>query len=513
MRLAKAGVKCIVSRTTEYRGWVRMGWLIRFVLGMATGGLLGVAVIGVVEWGLVPGRPAASVVSPADKPAGEAVQQAAVPVPRPVREVAPVSDGPMTDGPVEIAVAPVTPPVASPLSQNIPDRDLRPQAPTNAAEVPDVMVRAVAPQEPLPDGTMPAPQAGAEAETAAPDAPVVVSEGVSGTAASLLETAKGAAQLGADPVPAEVPVALEVASAVAPVTDPVTGEAPDAPLFDGPLLDGPLLEAPQVGAIPQADAAPVLGVHLRGAETGLPPLPRKNGPAFDAFAAKIAVPAGKPLLAVILEDVGAQGVERANLTSLGAQITFAIAAERPEIARRSDAVYRSAGFEVVALVPGGGARTISARTPEGDVENYLDAYFKAVPGAVALLDRANGSLAENGLLLARLEAELSRDGRPLLLPDAGDARAALAAADQARLLPGLPPSQVFRVIDETRAADEILAMLRAASAEAEKNGAAVVYGRTYPETIAALITWQNSRAGRAVALAPLTAAMARVSLP
>ncbi|MFT3690110.1 divergent polysaccharide deacetylase family protein [Paenirhodobacter sp.] len=89
-------------------------------------------------------------------------------------------------------------------------------------------------------------------------------------------------------------------------------------------------------------------------------------------------PGALPVMAVVLVDVGvaAGGLDRAAIKALDVPVTIALDPTRPDAAEAA-ADYRTAGIEVAILAPD---------LPEGaDADAALDAWRKAVPGAVAVV--------------------------------------------------------------------------------------------------------------------------------
>lgn len=239
--------------------------------------------------------------------------------------------------------------------------------------------------------------------------------------------------------------------------------------------------------------------------TETPPAPPELvGDAFDAFAVDYAPPDDGPLLAIILEDIGEGGVSVEDLASFGAAVTYGVDAD-DERARWRDAAFRDAGFEVVALIPAEAGRNLTQNSDAGEVPSLIKDYFTAVPGAVALIDTPISDMYRNPRLVGQLAGELNETGRGLLIHEKFGVNRALEAARSN----GIPSASMLRIIDETRDAASIRRALDRASLDASKTGAAIVYGRTYPETVAAILPWLLSNSARSVNLAPLTATMRR----
>lgn len=247
----------------------------------------------------------------------------------------------------------------------------------------------------------------------------------------------------------------------------------------------------EVAAAPETDVA-------------LPPAPIVNSPAFEAFAADFTPHLGKPYLSIVLQHVEEGGVSMDALMDLDLPVTFAVDPSATR-ARNVEDTFRSAGYEVVAIVPDRGEMNLSQRTQLDQVESILTSYFDSVPGAVAIIDRPLGDFYRNIRVVNVITQALNKSGRGLLIHERFGINAALGSAAAKRV----PVASVKRVIDTNIDKVAINASLDRAALAASKTGSAVVFGRTYPETIAALKVWMLGNTARSVALAPITATVVK----
>jgi len=236
-----------------------------------------------------------------------------------------------------------------------------------------------------------------------------------------------------------------------------------------------------------------------------PPPPSFDGRAFDAFAVKFIPPNNKPFLTVVLEHVGEGSVDMYDLLNFGQPITFAVSSA-DDLAKFRENEFRKAGFEVVALVPEQPANGFSQDMDEASVSERIESFLEAVPGAVAVMDQTESDLYRAPRMVSRVSNELKRSGRGLLVHEKFGINRALEAARSS----GIPAASMVRIIDEQRDAASIRRALDRASLDASKTGAAIVFGRTYPETVAAILPWLLGNSARSVTLAPLTSTMKRM---
>lgn len=250
-----------------------------------------------------------------------------------------------------------------------------------------------------------------------------------------------------------------------------------------PQTVGSLLDSPD----PQDD--PPLVVDGGGAAAG---------PAFEAFAEPFE--GTLPRIAVVLQDVGGEGIPRGELTGLGPNVTFAVDAGDAG-ARDAMNAYRDAGFEVLVLASETGELRMGAATQPSEVGDLTQAMFDTLPEAIGLIDRPNGTIFRSNRLVESLAASFAQSGHGFFLHNQFGANRALEAFEAQNV----PTGAIMRVIDDDRDPMTIRRVLERAALEAGKSGGVIVYGRTYPETISTLSIWSISRSAQGVDFAPITA--------
>lgn len=289
-----------------------------------------------------------------------------------------------------------------------------------------------------------------------------------------------------EPVPAAERAAPVSTSRLPQITQPAGPRLPGvAPEGAAPALPGggaAPAPAPGAGTEPtaEADEAPRLGALARNA------LPFETD--------------GRPLMAVVLVDAGEAGADLALLGSIPFPVSFAVDPSAPEAADRAQ-VLRAAGFEVLVRLPEGAAGLPEGAAP-ADVETALAAHEGALPMAVAMLaPDTDAPLALPGPLARQMLAHLARSGHGLVLVQSG-----LNSLSQAAARAGVPALTLFRGLD---AAGETVPAIRRyldrAAFEARAQGQVAILGRTYPETVRALLEWGTGPEARSVALAPVSA--------
>lgn len=209
-------------------------------------------------------------------------------------------------------------------------------------------------------------------------------------------------------------------------------------------------------------------------------------------------PAAGPLFAILLLDMPADPAAEAAITALPMPVGVVLDPHDPDAPRRAQA-YRAAGHEVVILAGG----LPQGATPS-DLDVTFDAWFRALPEAVAVIDAAERGFQGDRALAQAIMPFLAADGHGLITHERG-----LNPAQQSANSAGVANATVFRIID---GGDEnqftIRRYLDRATFRAQQEGRVVVMGRAaHPDTIDGLIGWRmEGRAGQ-VAMVPVSAVL------
>ncbi len=221
-----------------------------------------------------------------------------------------------------------------------------------------------------------------------------------------------------------------------------------------------------------------------------------SGPAIEVFASAFTGDTSKPMLAIVLEDTLETSLQ--PLVDSGVPITFAVPAgvEASESAQS----IRGAGFEVVALIPTGISRT------EGVAENVAR-FMQNVPVAVALMDSDTSALMLNRDSMQAVIEASGASGLGLITYAKNGELVARAQADEAGVLFG----SALRISDEFLDEELIIQALNQAAFVAGTNDRAIIFAKTKPVVISALLRWfQSARAGQ-VEIVPVSVVLQRRS--
>ena len=399
-----------------------------------------------------------------------------------------------------------------------------PQAmPDEATPEPMPEQDAVAVAEPAPDATAPA-ETGGQGASSAPASEIPLPAG-SEFNRPPEETA--AALPGIDTAPAGAPQAITALPAPTSPSLPDTAPAPQPEAMDSlqapsaaPVLETPAanpgasvdpvppvaeeqpapLGLPQIETGPEAqtETAP-LGRPLQPLETADAQDPDAPRRAIDAYAVPFDAEETRPLMAVILIDDPSFPLGRDALTRFDFPVAFAIDSRRPDASEAAMA-YRAAGFEVLLY-----GDIFAEDTGADEAAGLLSRGFERVPEAVAVLDTAAEAIQGRRDVLERVVDLLAETGHGLVAYPRG-----LNAAQQTATRAAVPAATLFREIDSERErATVITRYLDRAAFAAGQEGAVIVVGHTYSDTVTALFSWALGSRSEAVALAPVSAVLTR----
>jgi len=244
---------------------------------------------------------------------------------------------------------------------------------------------------------------------------------------------------------------------------------------------------PSIGREPGAEA---------DAQAQASPAPDQNQGALLAFAAAFENPNSLPMMSVILIDNPDMPVAEKLLADLPFAVSFAIDAVREDAAEVA-AKYRKAGFEVLMLT------NLPLGVEASDIEVAFQAYSRAVPEAVAVLDLGANGFLRGASTATQIAGILADGGLGLVTPSKG-----LNTAQKVAMREGVPAALIYRQLDD---GDEKAAVIRRyldrAAFRAKQEGHVIMLGQTRPETIEALVQWALEDRAASVAMAPVSAVL------
>jgi len=419
-----------------------------------------------------------------------------------------VQDAPSEDAP-DVAAAPeiVEPETVEPETVE-PEPQLEPQpepevAPTPQpapqiaqdidATAPVTVPDAAAPKITLDDPVLPNPMALAPMEPTEPDAlgietrtapPVTADERVDTPVSPTPDTDVATAPSAPDAQPEEAPA------------DVVFG-APEQRTDGRPTIGTP-------AAITSERDTGVTINRLPTAQSGEQTAPEAQAtaesPAITRYGQPFANPDDKPLMSVLLMDVGSdlQGGEVgiAALRSFPYPLSFAVDVSLPDAAERMQ-TYRNEGFEVLAMVD------LPQGAQPSDAETTLAVAFSRMPEVIGVLEGQGAGLQPDRATADQVTAILGQGGYGLVTQDKG-----LNTMPKLAVKEGVPAAPVFRDFDSKGQTPTVIRrFLDQAAFKAGIEGSVIMMGRMRPETISALLVWGLQDRASQVALAPVSAVL------
>ncbi len=343
-----------------------------------------------------------------------------------------------------------------------------------------------------------------------------------GAAPVVMETASAATQapsVGGQPAAPEM-TAPEMMQPDAGAGNTITvggaGDSSPAPAASTQIASTEAVSEPEIATSPASvpdigNGAPETAVP--GAESAAPTAPADvaasapvaapseladtpSGPAIEVFATAFTGDMSKPLLAIVLEDT-LEGSLQPILDS-GVPVSFAVpAGVESRITAQS---IRKAGFEVVALIPDGTSRT------DGVAENVAR-FMRNVPVAVALMDSDAPSLMLNRESMQTIIEATGQTGLGLITFSKNGELVARAQAEQA----GVPFGSALQITDDFQDEELIIQALNQAAFVAGTNDRAIIFAKTRPTTINAMLRWFNSARAGQVELVPVSVVLQRLA--
>lgn len=229
------------------------------------------------------------------------------------------------------------------------------------------------------------------------------------------------------------------------------------------------------------------------------PEPAAAKPPREAFAANWSNPDKKPVLAIVILDLGLAGggLDPAALDSLPFPVTFALDPEQEGVAAVA-AAHRAAGKEVAIL-----AGDLPKGATDADFEVAYQSYVSMLAESVALMGLPDADFQKSNLAAQHVAALLSADGRGLITFDKG-LNPGRRAAEKA----GVAVASVDRLFDGTSTSiGTLMRELDRAAFTAGQSGSYVIALPSTPEAITTLMAWAAGPATAHVALGPVTAVM------
>jgi polysaccharide deacetylase 2 family uncharacterized protein YibQ len=262
-------------------------------------------------------------------------------------------------------------------------------------------------------------------------------------------------------------------------------------------------------ALPLPLAEPPVSVAQTAAVVLPPPkpVPAPVLPAWRKFAVAPPPFDGRPLIAIVIDDLGVDRKRSMRTTALPGPLTLAWLPYASDVTAQASAA-RAAGHEILLhapMQPQGaeypGPRALTVDLPDEEIARRVAGYLALLPEAVGLNNHMGSRFTRDARAMAPVLAELKSRG--LLFLDSRTAQNSIAA-DLARDA-GIPYAVRDVFLDNEATADRVRAQLANLEATARLRGAAVGIGHPHDGTLDALEPWLRGLAARGFVLAPISA--------
>lgn len=269
----------------------------------------------------------------------------------------------------------------------------------------------------------------------------------------------------------------------------------------------------------EAEATPVVAMAEPMAETPAPepalPIPALRRDAPDIPPADTHIDESRPVLAVIIDDLGLNQRVFDRLLEIDAPVTFAILpyGERaPAMARQA----AEAGREVFLHMPmepvgldDPGPMALTRHLGDAELARRAEWALSRVPGATGFNNHMGSALTADA---DRIGAALNAfSGRELIFVDSVTSPRSAAAREAARL--GLVALRRDVFLDNTATREAVDARLDEALDLAAARGWAIAIGHPYPATLEALETLAERAEAAGVEIVPVAAIAERKARP
>jgi len=226
-----------------------------------------------------------------------------------------------------------------------------------------------------------------------------------------------------------------------------------------------------------------------------------------------AVPDARPAVAVVIDDLGLNRRGTAALNRLRAPLTLAFLPYATDLDEQTRAA-RAAGHELLVHVPmeprsqdWPGPNALTSQLGPAELISRLRSHLRSFRGFVGVNNHMGSLLTADPGRMAILMAELRQ--RDLLFLDSRTTPESVAAREAERMRVPFAERDVF--IDNDLELNSVLRELAHAENIARRQGYAVAMGHPHDVTIEALQHWLPTLDARGIALAPISAIVARQS--
>jgi polysaccharide deacetylase 2 family uncharacterized protein YibQ len=245
---------------------------------------------------------------------------------------------------------------------------------------------------------------------------------------------------------------------------------------------------------------------------------RPRSPAMDTPPAwlrnAVAAPEtnGRPMIAIVIDDLGIDRHNADRVVALPGPLTLAFMTYAHDVAGQARAA-RAAGHELLVHVPmepdaaglNAGPNVLSTEVPPDVLRQRIDWALSRFDGYVGINNHMGSRFTASTPGMTLLLAELHRHG--LLFLDSRTTAQTVAAAVARQA--GVPFAERNVFLDNESSASAVWVQLRRVETVARQKGMAVAIGHPHDGTIDALATWLPTLSEKGFVLVPVSAIVKR----
>lgn len=232
-------------------------------------------------------------------------------------------------------------------------------------------------------------------------------------------------------------------------------------------------------------------------------------PAWRKYAASAVVePAGRPMIAIIVDDLGSDPKRTARVAKISAPMTLALSAKGKELDVQA-AMARKAGHELLALVPmeptnasvDAGPRALMVKQSNDEIRKNLDWHLSRFNGFVGVSNHMGSKFTADSARMSVVMGDARKRG--VLFVDA--VTTGKSTGQATALKAGVPylARDVFLEAGKQPASAD--AQFKRLEDVARKRGYAVAIARADDATLAALQAWLPEAKKRGMVFVPISA--------
>jgi polysaccharide deacetylase 2 family uncharacterized protein YibQ len=262
----------------------------------------------------------------------------------------------------------------------------------------------------------------------------------------------------------------------------------------------------QIARLPPAEQPPRPEETARQAT--LPPPAARRQPAWVRYAVAPPPIEGRPMVAIVLDDLGLDRKRTQRAIALRAPLTLSFMTYAADLTPQTAAAHL-AGHELLLHVP---MEAIDAREDPGpnglvvtlgrdEILRRLRWGLDRFPGYVGINNHMGSRFTSDAAAMTPVLDELHERG--LLFLDSRTSAATVAETIARRI--GLPNASRDVFLDDEQSATAITARLAEVERVARRKGSAIAIGHAHDATLAALAEWLATLEARHLALVPLSA--------